>query len=1062
VEICAVCGQANPEGFRFCGACGASLVDAPAREERKIVTALFCDLVGFTSRAEQLDPEDVRALVRPYWEHVRAELERYGGTVEKFIGDAVMALFGAPTAHEDDPERAVRAALAIRDWSREQDDVQVRIGVSTGEALVRVDADAARGEGMASGDVVNTAARLQAAAPVDGVVVGETTWRATSQAIEYAEREAVIAKGKSEPVRVWEPLQARSRVGVDVVQQSRTPLVGRQRELDALFDALSRAHEGQTVQLVTLVGVPGIGKSRLVYELALAQRALVTWRQGRSLPYGEGVAMWALGEIVKAEANIYETDAVDEVEEKLAQSVDDDWVLRHLRTLVGIADDRSGSRDEAFAAWREYLETLAERRPTVLVFEDLHWADDALLEFVDQLVDYAADVPLLVLATARPELLERRPGWGGGKRNATTLSLDPLDAGQTAQLAGALVDWSALPEQTRSIVLERAEGNPLYAEQFVRALLERTEPALPETVQGIIAARLDALPAGEKELLQNAAVLGKVFWTGALEVVGPVARGNAEALLHSLVRKEFVRRERRPSIQGENEWAFRHVLTRDVAYSQIPRVARADKHVRTADWIESLGRPDDHAEMIAHHRATALELARAAGQPADALASAAYAALRIAGDRAAALNANPSAARFYARALELAPESDAPELLYRRARALYYAGDDAVEALVEAEQVLAAAGEAAHAGEAAALAAEAEWFAHGTDASRPHVARALERVNGLPPSPGKARVLLLAARAATFENELEDAVARGREALELSEGLGLADVTVGALSFIGIARARLGDLNGVGDLELALERGIAADVPETARTANNLAAVLGEIGHLDRCAEVLDEAIRLAERYGNMPVRTWALGGRMGNQQLRGLWDDAWARAITIPDAGYWTRSIRGDIAFSRGDLAAGLADIAAGIEDGRDFGGEQFVQAAAPAVRIYADAGDGVRARALLDEILQVPSHGLSAGYLIDPALVADELDATDEVARELERALQTEWVLAARELLRGEHATAAERLARMGTPMYEAHALLRSRERELLLRAAQLFGGLGASFYVERTESLLATVAA
>jgi class 3 adenylate cyclase len=294
VIVCPKCGQENPAGARFCNACSAPLEQAagPAREERKVVTVLFADLVGFTARAERLDPEDVRALLAPYHAHLGSELERFGGTVEKFIGDAVMALFGAPTAHEDDPERAVRAALAIRDWANEQDDLQVRIAVNTGEALVALGARASEGEGMAAGDVVNTAARLQSAAPVNGVLVGETTYRATNHAIDYREAEPVAAKGKAEPIPVWEALEASSRYGVDL-QEARAPLVGRERELDLLRDALERARSQRGLQLVTLVGVPGIGKSRLVSELFRSVEAepdFTNWRQGRSLPYGEGIS----------------------------------------------------------------------------------------------------------------------------------------------------------------------------------------------------------------------------------------------------------------------------------------------------------------------------------------------------------------------------------------------------------------------------------------------------------------------------------------------------------------------------------------------------------------------------------------------------------------------------------------------------------------------------------------------------------------------------------------------------------------------------------------------------
>ena len=353
--VCPKCGQENPAGARFCNACSAPLeqASAPAREERKVVTVLFADLVGFTARAERLDPEDVHALLAPYYAHLRSELERFGGTVEKFIGDAVMALFGAPTAHEDDPERAVRAALAIRDWANEQDDLQVRIAVNTGEALVALGARAAEGEGMAAGDVVNTAARLQSAAPVNGILVGETTYRATSQSIDYREAEPVEAKGKAEPITVWEALEARSRYGVDL-PQAQAPLVGRERELDTLRDALERARSQRGLQLVTLVGVPGIGKSRLVYELFRSIEAepdFTTWRQGRSLPYGEGVSFWALAEIVKAQAGILESDSDEEVAGKLTAAVQEvaadvseaDWMAARLRSLVGLAggDDDS-------------------------------------------------------------------------------------------------------------------------------------------------------------------------------------------------------------------------------------------------------------------------------------------------------------------------------------------------------------------------------------------------------------------------------------------------------------------------------------------------------------------------------------------------------------------------------------------------------------------------------------------------------------------------------------------------------------------------------------------------
>ena len=624
---CSSCGQDNPDGFRLCGMCGASLVaEAVAREERKVVTVVFCDLVGFTAKAEQLDPEDVRAILGPYHQRVRSELERHGGTVEKFIGDAVMALFGAPVAHEDDPERAVRAALAIREFAVEEG-LALRVGVTSGEALVSLDASPSEGEGMASGDVVNTAARLQGAAPVNGILADETTYRATRQTIEYGEAPSVEAKGKAEPIPVWEALAAHSRFGVDVTHHARAQLVGRERELSVLRDAFERARHERIPQLVTLVGVPGMGKSRLVYELSQivdADPELITWRQGRCLAYGDGVAFWALAEVVKAQAGISERDTEAEAAEKLHSAVEDAledsgdarWVESHLRPLVGLEVETGlggDRRSEAFAAWRRFLETLAEQRPLVLVLEDLHWADEGLLDFVDELVGWLSGVPLLVVCSARPELLERRPGWGGGKLNAATLGLSPLSQEQTALLISHVLERTLLPAEIQQVLLERSEGNPLYAEQFAQLYLERgsaEDLPLPETLQGIVAARLDGLSAGEKAVLQDASVVGKVFWTGALSR----DEGVAIPLLHFLERKGFLIRQRRSSVESEGEWAFAHMILRDVAYGQIPRAERAHKHRETAEWIGSLGRPEDHAELLAFHWSSALELARAAGQ----------------------------------------------------------------------------------------------------------------------------------------------------------------------------------------------------------------------------------------------------------------------------------------------------------------------------------------------------------------------------------------------------------------------------------------------------------------
>ena len=576
-------------------------------KERKVVSVLFVDLVGFTAQSESADPEDVDALLRGYHRDVRHEIERYGGTVEKFIGDAVVAVFGAPVAHEDDPERAVRAALRILDAT----DLDIRIAVNTGEVLVDLDSRPEQGEGMVTGDAVNTASRLQGAAPLRGILVGEATHAATARAIEYEELEPVELKGKSHPLAVWQAVAARSRLGIDVDAPAAAPFVGRRRELELLQQLFERCLDESGMQLVTIVGEPGAGKTRLVGELRAwvdERPEIVLWRQGRCLPYGEGIAYWPVGEAVKAQAGILESDDLAATAAKLDLTLegmpDPDWLRARLAPLLGL-EAGSGSRDESFAAWRTFFEELAARSPLVLIVEDLHWADPAMLEFVEYLVEWSAGEPMLVIATARPELFERNPGWGGGKRNATTISLSSLSDEDTARLVAALLERSVLPAETQALLLERAGGNPLFAEEFVRMLRDRgvDDAVVPGSVQALIAARLDTLDAARKQLVHDAAVVGKVFWGGAVAAISGSDRAHVRSELHELVRKELVKPARLSSVEGEQEYVFWHALVRDVAYGQIPRADRIGRHVAAAEWIERVtgDRVGDHAEILAHH-----------------------------------------------------------------------------------------------------------------------------------------------------------------------------------------------------------------------------------------------------------------------------------------------------------------------------------------------------------------------------------------------------------------------------------------------------------------------------
>jgi predicted ATPase/class 3 adenylate cyclase len=1064
-----------------------------ARRERKVVTVLFADLVGFTQRAEQMDPEDVAALLAPYQARLKTEIERFAGTVEKFIGDAVMALFGAPVAHEDDAERAVRAALAIRDAALAEG-IELRIGINTGEALITLGARPQAGETMATGDVVNTAARLQTAAPVNSILVTESTYRATQHAIDYGESEPFQAKGKVRSVQVWEPLRARAPVGVE--REHRARLVGRSEELERLLQALNRAATERAPQLVTLLGVPGIGKSRLVYELSRSAKD-ATWRRGRSLPYGEGVTFWALGEIVKAEAGILESHDRPQAKSRLRQAVarlvperEAAWVEANLLPLVGLeteAELKGDRRAEAFAAWRRFLEALAAHRsPLVVVFEDVHWADDSFLDFLEHLVEWVEEAPLLVLCTARPELLDRRPAWGAHEPNSQVLSLRPLNDEDTARLIGSLVRRPVLLAAVQSALLTRAGGNPLYAEQFARVLLERgsaDDLPLPETVQGLIAARLDVLSPSEKGLLQDAAVVGKVFWSGAVAAVAGTTRWTVEERLRTLERKEFVGRRRHSSVEGESEYAFSHVLVRDVAYAQIPRGERAEKHPRVAEWIEALGRAEDHAEMLAHHYVSALDYTRAAGLPVGDLAGRARIALRQAGDRAAALNAPAAAGRFYAAALELCPEDDEerPYLLLRLGRELRFAGEGGDEVLAEAAHALLAIGDPAGAAEAEALRVWVAYFRGDHAAARAHCERAAALAERADDLPAKARALVLIALRFTGE---EQQLRAAREALALAERFGLDDVRARALMIIGSLRAARGEDAGVSDLEQAIDVARTAGAREVASAYNSLGYFYYSFrGDLDRAFNLTLEARRAAKRSGDRSQVLWIRTWEPAIRYWQGRWDEALeayarciseARACATPAVAAWSRGQQANILVARGQLDEGARDLdhaLAFIDQAR--GSVVHLPWPVVSVRLLVELGREQQAGALADELLaewrRNPVEAVEWAVELAAGLVA--LARGDEFL-ELTRGpcSRTPWLDAAERFAAGDFAGAAEILRVIGVKPLEASARLRAAQALVAEERAaeadrQLAGALsfwrsvGAVRYVRSAEGLLGT---
>ena len=858
--------------------CGAPLPVAVAEQrERRVVTTLFADLAGFTRRSEALDVEDVEGFLDPYLAVLREEVERTGGLVAKFTGDGVMALFGALVAHEDDPERAVRCGLGICERVGElAGELHVRVGITTGEAMVTFPSE---GHPDAIGDVINTAARLEAAAPADGVLVDGWTYRATSRAIDYREHEPIAAKGKSEPVAVWVAQAPRSIIPEQ--QRDQLPIVGRDAETDTLRAAFERSRHEPSTQLVSIIGEPGIGKTRLVEDLygyVAELPELVTWRRGRSLAYGEGIAFWALGELVKAQAGILESDSADVAGHKLQVAVeslgleerDREWVVRHLGPLVGLeaATSRSdGSRVEAFAAWRRFLESLAETGPTVLVFEDIHWADDALLDFIELLAERGGARPMLIVCTARPELLERRPGWAGGTANPNTMSLTSLSDEDTARLVGGLLDQALLPADVQQRLLAQAGGNPLYAQEYVRMLQDRSllvhgdagwtldgeigDP--PESIQGIIAARLDTLSADEKSLLQDAAVIGRTAWIGAVCALTERNIWEADEVLHGLERKQLLQRVRRSSMQGEAEFQFGHALTREVAYSQIRRADRAQKHEAAAEWIDQrAGQRDDKAELLADHYTQALALREAMGEDTSALAPKALAAYIHAGDQAAATCAYPAAARHLQAALTLAPPNATAlraTLLLGQATALHnadMADQETLDAALRA-QVTVERWEAA----AAVERMLSEWcqnHAPSRDEQDAHLARGAEYAARVAPSTTMCHIAADQAFFLNVSGHAEEALALTGGMIPLAEQAGLEVGRAILLLWHGYARVTLGDLDGVGDMRDAAEK-LAENVHQkTAMAYHNLADAERGLGDMPAADAAYTTAASWASR----------------------------------------------------------------------------------------------------------------------------------------------------------------------------------------------------------------------
>jgi class 3 adenylate cyclase/tetratricopeptide (TPR) repeat protein len=887
---CASCGAPNPPQAKFCGECGNALAgaDAPApaaapTAERRLVSVLFADLVGFTTLSESRDSEEVRELLSAYFDRCKRLIERYGGTVEKFIGDAVMAVWGTPVAMEDDAERAVRAALDLLASVSEIDPaLKARAGVLTGEAAVTLGAE---GQGMVAGDLVNTASRIQSEAEAGTVLVGEATKRATEAAIAYEDAGTHDLKGKAEPMQLYRASRViAGRAGNLRSSSLEPPFVGRDRELRLVKELFHASAEERRAQLVSVVGVAGVGKSRLSWEFEKYVDGLAVeawWHRGRCLSYGEGVAYWALAEMVRMRCGITEDEEVGSARAKLratlAQHLPDAderaWVEPRLAHLLGLEEGVSGDQENLFSAWRVLFERLAEVDTVVLVFEDMQWADAGLIDFIDYLLDWSRSHAIFVVSLARPELADRVATWGAGKRAVTSLYLEPLPRQAMEDLLAGLVP--GLPDELRVQILDRAEGVPLYAVETVRMLLDRgllvqdgpvfrpTGPIetleVPETLHALVAARLDGLSTEERRLVQGASVLGKTFTQQGISAVVGLPAEDADPQLAALVRKEVLSIQADPRSPERGQYSFLQDIVKHVAYETLSKRERKEKHLAAARYLENLWGPeeDEIVEVVAAHYLDAYTAAPDA-EDADEIKSTARDMLVRAAERASSLGATGEAQRAYERAIELTDDPVQDADLHERAGIEAASGARANEAVDHYQRAIDGfeAFDAHRAARVSARLAEIMWERGRLEDAIGSLEESFEVLLQDDPDESVATLAAQLGRFMFFNGDIEKARQRVETALELAEALQLPEVLSEALNTKAVMLQSRGRRTEATILvRHALELALEQDKPSAAlRAFINVADILGQADRYEEADQMLQEGLDYARKVGQ---RQW-------------------------------------------------------------------------------------------------------------------------------------------------------------------------------------------------------------